>query len=77
MVSEEPPYVPMLASLGSWGVAATFIYTFTFFVPPVGMIIGGLLMITPATDVIRLNDLLKSGTIYELPSWVNECLRED
>ena len=28
-------------------------------------------------SVNELNDVLKSETIYELPSWINECSRED
>ena len=45
IVSEEPIYSNMIGDLGSWGVGATFIYTFSFLLPPVGMILGTLLML--------------------------------
>ena len=45
IVSEDPIYSKMIGNLSSWGVAATFIYTFSFPVPPVGMILGTLLML--------------------------------
>ena len=35
----------MEEDLGSWGIVATVIYVITFIVPPVGMIIGTLMMI--------------------------------
>ena len=65
----------MYGDLGSWGVAATVIYVFSVVVPPVGMIIGSLLMIEPFFSVNNLNEQLKSETIYELPSWIDECSR--
>ena len=77
MLDQEQPYVEMRESYGSWAVAATFIYTFTFCVPPAGMIIGTLLMLKPSRLTIELNDLLKTQKIYELPSWINECSRGD
>ena len=77
MLDVEQPYVEMRESYGSWAVAATFIYCFTFCVPPLGMIIGSLLMLKPARLTFELNDFLKTETIYELPSWINGCSRGD
>ena len=67
----------MMDDLGSWGIAATVIYVFTIWVPPAGMIVGTLLMWKPAISANKMNNLLKSETIYELPSWINECSNGD
>ena len=67
----------MMNDLGSWGVVATVIYVISIIIPPAGMVLGTLMMLEPTFSVNKLNNQLKSETIFELPSWINECSRED
>ena len=44
----------------SWGVAAVVIYSFLFFVPPVGVVVGTCMLIKPLMVTLEANDILNS-----------------
>ena len=68
---DEPAYLAMIRSFGSFGVLSTFIYAFTICVMPIGMVLGTLFMIKPMLVTNELHDLLESEKIYEIPTWIN------
>ena len=74
MINAEPVYLPMLESYRSLNAYTLGVYCLTFWMPPLGAVIGALMTIKPAMTTHDLDDLMNNTrTIYELPSWVNQC----
>ena len=61
MVNKEPAYIATMKAFSSWSVAAVVLNTLTVWIPPVGMVLGGLLQIAPTLETNELNDILDSG----------------
>ena len=67
----------MHKTYGSYSIAALVILAVSCCLPPLAMILGTCLLIKPLIVTIEVNDLLQSGTVFELPDWINDCSRGD
>ena len=67
----------MHKTYSSWGVAALVLYCVFVLVPPASILLGSSMLIKPMMVTIKGNEVLKSGKVYELPSWINDCSRGD
>ena len=67
----------MSKAYSSWGIAAVVLYAVSFCFPPCGIFLGTIMLNKPTMVTIEVNKVLKSGTVYELPAWINDCSRGD
>ena len=76
-VNEETIQEKMHNNYRSWGVAAVVLYCLFVMGPPIGVILGSLMLIKPLMVTLEVNDILDSRTVYDLPSWINDCSATD
>ena len=61
----------------SWGVTAVVLYCLFVVAPPIGVIVGSCMLIKPLMVTLEANDTMNSRTVYDLPSWINDCSASD
>ena len=71
--NEESIYEKMHNNYRPWGVAAVVLYCLTVLFPPAGVIIGSCMLIKPLMVTLDVNEALNTRTVYDLPSWINDC----
>ena len=61
----------------SWSIAAVVLYVVFVLFPIASTILGSSMLIKPLMVTIETNEVLKSGKVYEIPDWINDCSRGD
>jgi len=61
----------------AWGIAAITVIPLSILAPYVAVVVAPFLFIVPTKVTLEVNQMLKSGTAFELPQWINECSRSD
>ena len=62
----------------SWSIAAVVLYcVFICCIPNASMLLGTGMLIKPLMVTDEANEMLSSGKVFELPSWINDCTRGD
>ena len=67
----------MQEAFSSWSIAGLVLYLVFGFWPGLSVLLGSCMLIKPLMVVSKANEMLKSGTIFEIPDWINDCSRGD